>query len=124
VLDEFSACPTTQVIEDTLQFVLTPGYDGEEWDRALAAAELVAIVVGRPAAKRSTRHEEIIPLVRKQKLAVSPALVATAVQVCERALLQAEREGRCALYGQPEDYQAWIEAVRDLQGRLQEATHA
>jgi hypothetical protein len=118
VLDEFAASPVAQVLEDTLKFVLTPGYDGVEWHRALAAAELVAIMAGRPAAKRDGRHKDIISLIRTHKLVATPELLFTAVQVCEHALRQAKVENWRDLYGLPEDYQAWRRAVEDLQRRL------
>jgi hypothetical protein len=121
VIDEFTACPSPQVVEDTLKFVLTPGYDGEEWYRALAAAELVAIMAGCPAAKRDARHKDVIPLIREQKILASPDHISTAIRVCQGALRQAEIENWRALYGLPEDYEAWRQAVRDLQTRLAES---
>src|SRR2546427_11286689 len=85
VLDEFERNPTTQPIDDALSFVLQPDYDGVEWERALAAAEVVAVMKGHPAVKRASTHEQIIQLVRKESLVPTQALVAKALLVCDRA---------------------------------------
>ena len=120
VIDEFTASPTAQVVEDALRFVLTPGYDGVEWQRALAAAEIVAIMAGRPAADPDPHQKGVIQLVRNHNLVATPDLLSVAIQVCENALRQAEVENWRDLYGLPEDYEAWRQAVRDLQARLGE----
>ena len=124
VIDEFTASPTAQLVEDTLRFVLTPNYDGVEWPRALAAAELVTIMVGHPAAKRDARHKDVIALIRKHGLVETPVVLSIALQVCQHALRQAEVENWRDLYGLPQDYEAWRQAVRDLEARLGGARYA
>jgi hypothetical protein len=124
VIDEFTASPTVQVVEDILKFVLTPGYDGVEWQQALAAAEIVAIMAGRPAVKRDPHHKDVIRLIRKHKLVATQDLLSTAIQVCQHALQRAEVENWRKLFGLPESYEAWRQAVRDLEGRLEEERHA
>lgn len=119
VLDELKQTPTIQVVEETLNWVLTPGYDGVEWERALAAAEVVAIIKGRPAPRRSCKHPEVIDLVQRYKLVAPQTLVDTAVLVCQRVLAGSELRERIHQYSEPEFYEQWIRAVTDLQARLQ-----
>jgi hypothetical protein len=121
VLDELEQSPTIEMVEDTLQFVLTQGYDGVEWERALAAAEVVAIMRGHPARKRSCRHSAIIDLVREHRMAAPQRLVDLALLVCQKALDEFELRERIQQYSEPQFCVQWIEAVRDLQKRLRDA---
>ena len=119
VIDEFRESPTIQTVEDILNFVLAPGYDGVEWERALAAAEIVAIIRDHPAQNLSCKHAEIIALIRQHALTAPQTLVDTAVLVCEKALGESELRERIRQYSEPQFYEQWIHSVTDLQSRLQ-----
>lgn len=122
VLDEFKESPTIRTVEDTLKFVLAPGYDGVEWERALAAAEIVAIMSGHPAQNLSGRHAEVTALIQQHALTAPQTLVDTAVLVCQKAHGESELRERIRQYSEPQFYEQWIHSVTDLQSRLQLGT--
>ena len=102
----------------------SPDYNGVEWERALAAAEVVAVMKGHPAVKRASTHEQIIQLVRKESLVPTQALVDKALLVCDLTLSDSEIKDRTAKYSRPEFYEAWTRAVMDLKRRLKKTPDA
>jgi hypothetical protein len=119
VIDEFKEFPTMQTVEERLKFVLTPGYDEVEWEYALAAAEIIAIMTGHPAQNPSSRHPEVIALIKQHALTAPQALIDTAVLVCQKALDQSDLRETIRQYSEPQFYEQWIRSVTDLQNRLQ-----
>jgi hypothetical protein len=85
--------------------------EAPEASMALAAADVVAALLGRPAAKLP---EEVTAWLARQE-GVKPALVKKAVRATRRVLTSSElRE----LWEESEDFPKWQAAVEDLLKRL------
>ena len=99
-----------ELIEETLRFVLdeTEEFDDSEESEAVAAAEIVATMAGRPDPETD---EEMVALATSYG-APSPELIALAVTVVEKIADESELK---ALW---EDDPEWLGRMGDLKMRL------
>lgn len=89
--------------------------DGAE---TLAAAEIIARLLGRPGAD-SPRLEPLDEWIEKKKLAPTPQLVDKAKRAVERVV--SEPSELMELWFDSNDFEAWKSSVEDLSRRLRAA---
>ena len=95
----------------------TAGYlEAPEAQQAIAACEVVALVLGRASAA-SQAEEELTAWVARVKPSVEAAVVSQAVQVVDRVLAP-DSELR-ELWQESDEFNAWQADVRTLRARLQ-----
>jgi len=106
------------LVESTLDAVLAIGDDyleAPEASEAIAAAEVVARLRGRPGSADAAA-EAVDAWVERVKLQVPPALTAKARRALDRILT--EPSELMELWDESEDAAAWRASVEDLKARL------
>ena len=101
-------------LRDTLQAAADPdGYlEAPTCSMALAAAEVVAALAGRPA---PDLPEEVRTWVEAHRLTVLPDLRALSVQAVDQVAAGSELQ---ELWAESEESGAWVDQLRELRSRL------
>jgi Domain of unknown function (DUF4259) len=101
-------------VRGTLEAAADPdGYlDAPTCSMALAAAEVVAALAGRPA---PDLPEEVRTWVKAHRLAAPPDLLALSVRAVDQAAAGSELQ---ELWAESEESAAWIDRLQELRSRL------
>lgn len=106
-----------KVIDETLSAVAMPDYvEAPQAQEALAAAEVVARLQGRPDATVPL-DEELDGWIRRSKLIPPPALVQKAHKAIDRIL--ADQSELLELWQESDEFEAWKASVLNLRSRIQ-----